>query len=69
MSARRQTRRALLLGAGALALAGCGVKGPPMRPPEGDPDYPRTYPPPDTVRPDALGADTSDTDGAEDGGQ
>jgi hypothetical protein len=69
VSARIRSRRALLLGVGALVLTGCGVKGPPRRPPQGDPDYPRTYPPPDTVRPEALGADSSETDGAEEGDQ
>ncbi len=50
------TRRALLAGLMATPLAACGIRGPNKRPDDGDPAYPRRYPPPDSVVPEGRRA-------------
>jgi hypothetical protein len=50
------TRRTLLAGLAAAPLAACGIRGPNKRPEDSDPAYPRTYPPPDSVRPEGRRA-------------
>lgn len=48
-----------------VALAGCGKVGAVQPPPDADPDYPRQYPPPDSVvpqqtQPEATADDAGD---------
>ena len=64
------TRRALMAGLAAAPLTACGIKGPNKRPPDGDPAYPRTYPPADSVRPEGRRApEPPDTPEGEQDGQ
>jgi predicted small lipoprotein YifL len=64
----RLTRRALAAGLAVAPLAACGIRGPNKRPEDADPAYPRTYPPPDSVRPEGRRPpDTADRpDGEQD---
>jgi hypothetical protein len=69
-SAAQLTRRALLTGLAAAPLAACGIRGPNRPPENADPDYPRTYPPRDSVRPRrGEAAETSDEPADERGDQ
>ena len=61
------TRRALLAGLAAAPLAACGIRGPNKRPEDSDPAYPRTYPPPDSVRPEGRRAPQEPAEGEQDG--
>ena len=61
------TRRALLAGVAAAPLAACGIRGPNKRPEDSDPAYPRTYPPPDSVRPEGRRAPQEPAEGEQDG--
>jgi hypothetical protein len=61
------TRRGLFVAAVGLSVAACGIQGPNKPPKDADPDYPRSYPPPESVRPEGLRPpqppDAGDSDG------
>jgi hypothetical protein len=61
------TRRTLLAGLAATPLAACGIRGPNKRPEDSDPAYPRTYPPPDSVRPEGRRAPQDPAEREQDG--